>query len=66
MELVATTRRVRACEGEDTALLLLEYLIATKVPRECEGCAKLFGNNGTFNYDDPGNFFACLIRGSEA
>ena len=38
MELVATTRRMRACEGDAAAQLLLEYLIAEKVAAERDRC----------------------------
>ena len=63
MELIATLRRIRACEGEVAAQLLLECLIAQHVSAEKERCATICDDSNIFEYDDPGGFFARLIRG---
>ena len=66
MELVATTRRIESYAGDAAVQFLLEYLISKRVPRECELCAEYCGTNDIFNCNDPGIFFACMIRGPEA
>ena len=36
-------------------------LIAECVAAECERCARACEDSNTFDYDDPGGFFAALI-----
>ena len=62
MELIATTRRIRACEGEAAAQLLLEYLIAENVAAVRERCARLcvdYSLSYPFDEDDQGPFYQC-------
>lgn len=44
MELIAALRKIRACEGETAAQLVLEYAIAEAVAAEREACAKVCEN----------------------
>ncbi len=41
IELISTLRRIRACENEVAAQLVLEYFIAEKIAAERERCAKV-------------------------
>ena len=41
MELIVALRKIRACEGETAAQLVLEYAIAEAVAAEREACAKV-------------------------
>lgn len=41
MELMQTLRKIRACEGDAAAQLLLEAFVAQEVAAERERCAKL-------------------------
>ncbi len=40
MELLQTLRKIRACEGEAAAQLLLEAYVMQEVAKEMEACAK--------------------------
>lgn len=48
MELLSTLRRIRACEGDASAQLVLEAFVAERVVEECEACAQLADSMNTF------------------
>lgn len=62
MGLLQTLRKIRACEGEAAAQLLLEKIIHERVAEELEACAASCEDANTYDEDDPGSSFAAIIR----